>query len=84
MSIADKFLTMEYGPAPEESKEAVGWLERHSRRFAHFIGGEWRAPDEGGYFDTIDPSTGEKLASVAQGSAVDVDTAVQAARKASE
>ncbi|HEY1679778.1 MAG TPA: aldehyde dehydrogenase family protein, partial [Candidatus Sulfotelmatobacter sp.] len=47
-------------------------------------GGEWRAPDEGGYFDTIDPSTGEKLASVAQGSAVDVDTAVQAARKASE
>jgi aldehyde dehydrogenase (NAD+) len=83
MSIAEKFLTMEYGPAPEESKEAVGWLERHSRRFAHFIGGEWQVPSAGEYFDTVDPSNGEKLASVAQGSAADVDAAVKAARAAS-
>jgi aldehyde dehydrogenase (NAD+) len=37
---------------------------------------------EGQYFDTTDPSTGETLASVAQGSAADVDAAVAAARAA--
>src|SRR6202789_3814895 len=83
MSIAEKFVSMEYGPAPEDSKEAVAWLERHGFRFQHFVGGEWRAPAAGVYFDTIDPSNGEKLASVAQGSAQDVDAAVKAARAAS-
>jgi aldehyde dehydrogenase (NAD+) len=83
MSIAEKFLTMEYGPAPEDPKESQGWLDRHGRRFAHFINGAWQAPATGEYFDTLDPSTGEKLASVAQGSAADVDAAVRAARGAS-
>jgi len=82
MSIAEKFATMEYGPAPEEPKEALSWLDRHSRRFGHFIGGTWMAPSAGQYFDTSDPSSGEKLASVAQGSAADVDAAVKAAREA--
>ena len=63
MSIAEKFATMEYGPAPEDSKEALTWLDRHRRQFGHFIHGTWAKPD-GGYFDTSDPSTGEKLASV--------------------
>ena len=36
MSIAEKFVSMEYGPAPEDSKEASTWLERHGRRFATF------------------------------------------------
>jgi len=83
MSIAEKFISMEYGPAPEDSKEAITWLERHGYRFRHFIGGEWRAPAAGEYFDTVDPSNGEKLASVAQGSAADVDAAVKAAQAAS-
>src|SRR6202167_4771432 len=83
MSIAEKFASMEYGPAPEDSKEAITWLERHGYRFQHFIGGEWQAPRAGEYFDTVDPSNGEKLASVAQGSAADVDAAVKAARDAS-
>jgi aldehyde dehydrogenase (NAD+) len=83
MSIAEKFVSMEYGPAPEDSKEAGAWLERHGHRFSHFIGGAWHAPDAGQYFDTVDPSNGEKLASVAQGSAADVDAAVKAARSAS-
>ena len=83
MSIAEKFVSMEYGPAPEDSKEAVGWLERHGFRFQHFIAGGWQAPAAGEYFDSTDPSNGEKLASVAQGSAADVDAAVKAARTAS-
>jgi aldehyde dehydrogenase (NAD+) len=83
MSIAEKFLTMDYGPAPEDPKEAQSWLDRHGRRFSHFVNGAWQAPAAGEYFDTLDPSTGEKLASVAQGSAADVDAAVQSARVAS-
>src|SRR5437868_12965536 len=82
MSIAEKFVTMEYGPAPEESKEALSWLDRHSRRFGHFINGTWVQPSAGQFFDTNDPSTGENLASVSQGSAADIDAAVKAARAA--
>src|SRR5438067_3930834 len=82
MSIAEKFLTMEYGPAPEDPKEALGWLDHHGRRFGHFIGGEWQQPTEGVFFATNDPATAEKLAEVAQGSAADIDAAVQAARNA--
>jgi aldehyde dehydrogenase (NAD+) len=82
MSIAEKFVSMEYGPAPEDPKEAVAWLDRHGRRFGLFIDGAWQAPANGKYFGTIDPSNGENLASVAQGSAADVDAAVRAAQAA--
>src|SRR5947208_1637281 len=82
MSIVEKFMTMEYGPAPEDPREALAWLDRHDRRFGHFINGTWQAPVAGAYFDTADPSTGEKLATVAQGSVADVDSAVKAARAA--
>src|SRR5579871_5070890 len=84
MSIAEKFVSMEYGPAPEDPKEAISWLERHQRRFELFIDGGWKAPERGEYFDTVDPSNGEKLASIAQGSAADIDAAVNAARAASD
>src|SRR6201987_2220191 len=82
MSIAEKFVTMEDGPAPEDPKEAQAWLERHSHRFGHFINGPWQAPAAGEHFATLDPSNGEKLAAVAQGSAADIDHAVRAARTA--
>src|SRR5438128_6986107 len=82
MSVVEKFRSMEYGPAPEDPKESLAWLDSRQRRFGHFIGGEWRAPVEGKYFETADPSTGEKLADMAQGSAADVDAGVKAARAA--
>jgi aldehyde dehydrogenase (NAD+) len=80
MSIVEKFMTMDYGPAPEDPREALSWLDRAGRRFGHFINDTWQPPAAGEYFDTADPSTGEKLASIAQGSAADVDAAVRAAR----
>jgi aldehyde dehydrogenase (NAD+) len=79
MSIAEKFVAMEYGPAPEDPKEAMSWLEKHNRKFGLFIEGAWQDPVEGKYFDTVDPSSGERLASVAQGSAPDIDAAVRSA-----
>jgi len=73
---------MEYGPAPEDPKESLLWLDHHNRKFGHFIDGAWRVPAEGKYFETADPSAGTPLAEVAQGSAADIDAAVIAARKA--
>ena len=55
MSIAEKFVAMEYGPAPEDSKEALAWLDRYGQRFGHFINGTWLQPSAGEYFDTTDP-----------------------------
>jgi aldehyde dehydrogenase (NAD+) len=82
MSVTEKFVAMEWGAAPEDPREVVAWLDTHSRKFGHFIGGEWRKPADGKYFESEDPSTGEVLASVAQGSSADVDAAVKAARSA--
>ena len=82
MSVIEKFRTMEYGPAPEDPKESFLWLDRYGRRFGHFIAGRFEAPSEGRYFDSTDPSTGEKIADIAEGSAADVAAAVRAARAA--
>jgi aldehyde dehydrogenase (NAD+) len=82
MSIVEKFVTMDYGPAPEDPREALAWLDQHKRRFGHFIHGAFQAPLEAKYFDSTDPSTTEKLADIAQGSAADIDAAVKSARNA--
>jgi len=49
-----------------------------------FIGGRWEISSSGKTFPTINPATEEVLAEVAEGTAEDVDRAVQAARRALE
>ncbi|SVC70944.1 uncharacterized protein METZ01_LOCUS323798, partial [marine metagenome] len=49
-----------------------------------FIGGEFVAPRSGRTFDTINPATEERLATVSEGNADDVDLAVASAREAFE
>ena len=46
------------------------------------INNRWENAAEGGEFETYDPSTGEVIARVAEGTAADVDRAVKAARRA--
>ncbi|WP_374384351.1 aldehyde dehydrogenase family protein [Dongia sp.] len=82
MSVARFFDEMSYGPAPESDAEARAWLARHVAGFGHFIGGQFVAPQNGGYFDTSDPAKDKPLARVAQGDAADIDAAVKAARAA--
>jgi len=72
--------TMEYGPAPESTKEAQAWLEQRGRQFGLFINNEWS--EAGELFASINPADGSKLADLTQGSAADVDRAVAAARAA--
>ena len=82
MSVAEIFETMDYGPAPEGTGPALDWIKGHKGRFGLFIDGQWAKPKSGEAFDTASPSSGETLASIAQGSAADVDAAVAAARAA--
>jgi len=84
MSVRDIFETMDYGPAPERPDLALKWLEERECSLEHFIGGKWREPDSGLYFETTNPATGKKIARVADGSEVDVNRAVAAAADALE
>ncbi len=80
MSVSTYFDTMDYGPAPESDKDARAWLASHEASFGHFIGGRFTLP--GAQLDDLEPATGKLLAHLTQGSAADVDAAVQAAQAA--
>jgi aldehyde dehydrogenase (NAD+) len=79
-TIQEILQTMDYGPAPESSKEANAWLDQHGRRFGLFIDNAWTEPGE--TFASNNPADGSELAQVTQASQADVERAVAAARKA--
>jgi aldehyde dehydrogenase (NAD+) len=81
-SIVEKFESMEYGPALEDSGEVTRWLEGRGRRFGSYIDGAWTAAGEGETFAVKNPATGELLATVESAGATEVDRAVSAARAA--
>jgi len=80
MTVKDIFETMDYGPAPESSAEALTWLADRGGIAGHFIGGKWGPLRDD--FTSHNPATGERLAGVTKGTADEVATAVKAARKA--
>jgi len=80
MTVKEIFESMEYGEAPESAAEAFAWITDNGARFGHFIDGAFTEAGEG--FLSRNPANGETLATLTQGSAADVDLAVQAARKA--
>jgi aldehyde dehydrogenase (NAD+) len=82
LQVADIFETLDYGPAPESAAPAHEWLNARGRRFGIFVGGAWREPAAGSYFETVNPATTQPLAHVAQADADDVDAAVRAAAAA--
>jgi aldehyde dehydrogenase (NAD+) len=80
MTIKEIFDTMDYGPAPESSAEALKWLADRGGIAGHYINGTWGALRDD--FASNNPATGEKLAGVTKGTAEEIDMAVAAARKA--
>src|SRR5947209_1164086 len=62
-----------------EELEVAAFLKSQPKKL--FIGGRWTDAADGKTFETLDPSTGEVLARVAEAAAEDVDRAVAAARK---
>jgi len=67
----------DYAPAPESPDHV-----KLKSRYELFIGGKWVKPQSKKYFETISPSTEQKIADIAEADAADVDAAVVAARKA--
>src|ERR1700675_1718767 len=53
-------------------------------RYENFIGGEWVAPEKGGYFDNISPTTGQVICQIARSQAEDVERAIDAAHAAAD
>lgn len=80
MNIPQIFETMDWGVAPEDKSRAIAWLDKHKRKFGHFIGGEF--VDGSGHFASNNPATEEELAQIAKADIADVDKAVSAARGA--
>lgn len=67
----------DYSNAPESADHV-----KLEERYGHFIGGKFVKPSGGKYFDSVSPSNEKKLAEVAWGTVVDVNKAVNSARKA--
>ncbi|MFN5182122.1 MAG: aldehyde dehydrogenase family protein [Bacteroidota bacterium] len=74
---SDYFSDWKYAPSPESTDHV-----RLKKSYDLFINGEFKKPSTGKYFDTISPSTEEKLASVAEAGEADVNLAVTSAKNA--
>jgi aldehyde dehydrogenase (NAD+) len=81
-NVAEIFDSMDYGPAPEDAKPALGWIESRSGQFGPFINGKFVTPENPSWFTAENPATGERLGEVAQSTQSEVDAAVKAARAA--
>ena len=73
----EKNISWDYSPAPENTSHV-----KVKERYELYIDGKFVKPESAKYFDTVSPSTGKKLASIAYGNEKDVDKAVKAARNA--
>ena len=80
MSVKEIFETMDYGPAPEASGDALAWIVDQGAQFGQFIGGKFTDPRKD--FTSRNPATGEVLADLSQATADEIDAAVKAARAA--
>lgn len=72
-----KEIKWEYAPSIEGSEHI-----QLKKKYDLFIDGKFVKPTSGDYFETINPATGEVLATVAYANSKDVDKAVKSARKA--
>ena len=55
-----------------------------AKRYDNYIGGEWRAPKAGKYFDNVSPITGQPVCEIARSDASDVEAALDAAHAAKD
>ena len=67
----------DYAPSPESTDHV-----RLRERYGLFIGGKFVHPLSKRWFDTVNPATEQKLATVAEAGPADVDAAVRAAEEA--
>jgi aldehyde dehydrogenase (NAD+) len=69
----------DYSPSPESTSHL-----QLKKQYELYINGQFVAPNSASYFQTINPATGQVLASVANANEADVDLTVRSARSAYE
>jgi aldehyde dehydrogenase (NAD+) len=67
----------QYSEAPQRT-DSIDLKDRYKL----FIGGKFVEPEDGAYFDSINPANEQTLAAIAEARQKDIDKAVQAAREA--
>ena len=77
MKVKEVLETMDYGKAPEDSKPALEWIEKKGAKFGLFINGESKLPEGREFFESLNPATGEVLATICQAKQEDVDRAMK-------
>src|SRR5215469_18365035 len=55
-----------------------------AKRYDNFIGGEWRAPKVGKYFDNVSPIIGLPVCEIPRSEASDIEAALDAAHAAKD
>jgi len=70
-------VSWDYSASPESTAHV-----RLKEQYELFIGGKWVSPLSGKYYETVNPSNEKSLARIAHADQRDVDSAVEAAKKA--
>jgi len=80
--ILKNFKNIKYGPAPEDDKEVIVWINKLSSPNKNYIDGKWTSSKSSKKIQVINPSNKKKLFNLSVSSKKDVDSAVNAASKA--
>ncbi|MDC6447778.1 aldehyde dehydrogenase family protein [Alphaproteobacteria bacterium] len=81
-NIIKNFKNISYGPAPEDSKDVMSWINALSNPNYLFINGSWIKSKSLKKIQVINPATNKKLTSLSISNKADVNIAVGAAKKA--
>ncbi|MCV6597476.1 MAG: aldehyde dehydrogenase family protein [Mangrovicoccus sp.] len=68
----------------QEAGSAVQFKSPFKNRYDNFIGGEFRAPKNGRYFENTSPVTGQVICEIARSDADDIEMALDAAHAAKD
>ena len=80
--IIQNFKNISYGPAPEDSKDVMSWINSLNNPNHLFINGSWVKSKSSKKIQVINPATNKKLTSLTLANKADVNAAVGAAKKA--
>jgi len=80
--IIQNFKNISYGPAPEDSKDVMIWINSLNHPNLLFINGKWIKSKSSKKIQVINPATNKKLTTLAVSNKSDVNEAVGAAKKA--
>ena len=80
--IIQNFKNISYGPAPEDSKDVMSWINKLNNPNHLFINGSWTKSNSSKKIQVINPATNKKLTSLSIANKADVNAAVGAAKKA--